>query len=97
MISHLDYCNSILAGLPDVSINQMQRVQNLAAKVVLGKSKRDSATECLSALHWLSNWSRINHKILTLVHKSIMGKDLQDLLAVCKPGRPGLTSALDTN
>ena len=50
VISHLDYCNSILAGLPDVSINQMQRVQNLAAKGVLGKSKRDSATECLSAL-----------------------------------------------
>ena len=100
LISHLGYCNSILAGLPDVSINQMQRVQNLAAKVVLGKSKRDSATECLSALHWLPIWSRINHKILTLVHKSIIGKApeyLQNLLAVCKPGRPGLRSASDTN
>ena len=40
VVSHLDYCNSILAGLLDVSINQMQRVQNLAAKVVLGKSKK---------------------------------------------------------
>ena len=99
VISHLDYCNSILAGLPDVSINQMQRVQNLAAKVVLGKSKRDSATECLSALHWLPIWSRINDKILTFIHKSIMGKApeyLQNVLAVCKPGRPGLRSALDT-
>ena len=100
VVSHLDYCNSILAGILDVSINQMQRVQNLAAKVVLGKSKRDSATECLSALHWLPIWSRINHKILTLIHKSIMGKvpgHLQNLLAVHKPGRPGLRSALDTN
>ena len=39
VISHLDYCNSILVGLPDVSINQMQRVQNLVAKVVLRKIK----------------------------------------------------------
>ena len=89
VISHLDYCNSILAGLPDVSINQMQRVQNLAAKVVIGKSKRDSATECLSALHWLPIMSRVNHKILTLIHKSITGKApeyLQSLLAVLEPG-----------
>ena len=42
VISHLDFCNSILVGLPDVSIKQMQKVQNLAAKVVLGKSKMDS-------------------------------------------------------
>ena len=100
VISHLDYCNSILAGLPDVSINQMQRVQNLVAKVVLGKSKRDSATECFSALHWWPIRSRINHKILNLIHKSIMGKAseyLQNLLAVHKPGRPGLRSASDTN
>ena len=68
--------------------------------VILGKLKRDSATECLSALHWLPIWSRINHKILTLIHKSIMGKAPeypQNLLAVCKPGRPGLRSASDTN
>ena len=100
VIPHLDYCNSILVGLPDVSINQMQRVQNLAAKAVLGKSKMDSASECLSALHWLPICSRINHKILTLIHKSIMGRALeylQNLLVVCKPGRPGLRSALDTN
>ena len=60
----------------------------------------DSASECLSALHWLPIHSRINHKILTLVHKSIMRRALeylQNLLVVCKPGRPGLRSALDKN
>ena len=100
IISHLDYCNSILVGLPDVSINWMQRVQNLAAKVVLGKSKMDSASECLSALHWLAIHSRTNHKILTLVHKCIIGRALeylQNLLVVHRPGRPGLRSAVDMN
>ena len=78
----------------------MQRVQNLVAKVVLGKSKMESASECLSALHWLPIHSRINHKILTLIHKSIMGRApeyLQNLLVVHKHGRPGLRSALVTN
>ena len=100
VISHLDYCNFILVGLTDVSINQMQRVQNLAAKVILEKSKMDSASECLSALHWLPIRSRINNKILTLVHKCIMGRApeyLQNLLVVHRPGRPGLRSAMDMN
>ena len=78
----------------------MQRVQNLAAKVILGKSKMDSASECLLALHCLPIRSRIKHKILTLVHKCIMGSApeyLQNLLVVHRPSRSGLRPALDTN
>ena len=78
----------------------MQRVQNLAAKVILGKSKMESASECLLALYWLPIHSRIKHKILTLVHKCIVGSApeyLQNLLVVHRPNRSGLRSALDTN
>ena len=35
VMSHLDYANSILVGLPKVSIDQLQIVQNIAAKIVL--------------------------------------------------------------
>ena len=38
VISHIDYCNSILYGLPDCEIQKMQRVQNISAKLVLGLS-----------------------------------------------------------
>ena len=31
-ISHLDYANAILYGLPDVDINKLQRIQTMCAK-----------------------------------------------------------------
>ena len=60
----------------------------------------DTASESLLALHWLPICSRINHRILTLVHTCIMGSALeylQNLLVVHRPSRPGLRLALDTN
>ena len=35
VISHIDYCSSILYGLPDCDINKFQRIQNMSAKLVL--------------------------------------------------------------
>ena len=37
VMSHLDYCNGILVGLPEVDISKMQHVQNIAAKMVVLK------------------------------------------------------------
>ena len=33
IISHFDYCNSILYGLPDCNINKFQRIQNKEYKI----------------------------------------------------------------
>ena len=71
VVSHLDYCNSILAGLPNSEISQMQRVQNIAAKLVLGKSKFHSSSECLRELHWLPINKWIQFKVLILVFKCL--------------------------
>ena len=43
VISHLDYCNAILAGLPDTDISCLQRIQNICAKTVLGRDKYESS------------------------------------------------------
>ena len=70
-VSHLDYANSLLMGLPAKTIKIMQNIQNLAAKVILGKQKSGSCKECLKTLHWLPIKYRINYKVCTLVFKCL--------------------------
>ena len=38
VLSHLDYTNGILGGLPKSNIDKMQAVQSMAAKIILGKA-----------------------------------------------------------
>ena len=66
-VSHLDYCNAVLYGLPDITINRMQRVQNMCARLVLRRTKWDSAKACLAKLHWLPIRQCITFKICTYV------------------------------
>ena len=100
VLSHLDYANSLLGGLPKSSINKMQAVQNMAAKITLGKGKFDSTNRCLVQLHWLPIKARIEFKILSLVHRCLHGAAppyLERLIIHHKPTRPGLRSQHNTN
>ena len=81
--SHIDYGNAMLYGLPDSSINKLQRLQNAAARLIMMKSKRDSISEILKSLHWLPVRQRIHFKICLMVYKCLNGKGpqyLQELL-----------------
>ena len=53
ILSRLDYCSSLLAGIPDDKLNKLQRIQNHAARLVLRKSRHASATALLRTPHWL--------------------------------------------
>ena len=91
--SHLDYCNAIFAGLPKVLLKILQKVQNIAAKLVLGYNKYDSSKMALKTLHWLPVKKRIDFKILSLVHKCLYGQALEylkSLLIIQQGGRGGL-------
>ena len=72
--SRLDYCNSIFANLDKENLFKLQKVQNAAARLVLGKRRRDSASSALKELHWLNIEARITFKILLLVFKTLKGK-----------------------
>ena len=49
-------------------------MENAAARLVIGKTRRESASSALKILHWLNIEARIMFKVLLLVHKSLRGK-----------------------
>ena len=69
LLSHLFYSNSMLSGLLDSRIKLLQKVQNSAARLVLGRSANYSSTENMKQLHWLPIKQSIDYKVLTLIHK----------------------------
>ena len=71
VMSHLEYCKSLYYGLPDCDLNRLQRVQSITCKLMLNRSKYDSCTECFTQPHWLPIRSRVQHKILTMVHNCL--------------------------
>ena len=73
ILSRLDYCNSVLAGLPSALVDRLQKVQNNAAKLVMKKSKRDHVTPLLKELHWLPVTFRPQYKIAVLAYRFFDG------------------------
>ena len=83
--SRVDYCNSLLYGLPDCQLSKLQRVLNASARLVCNAPRFCHITPLLRDLHWLPIRARIDFKVLLITFKAIHGlapRYLSDLLCI---------------
>ncbi len=90
VLSRLDYCNALLAGLPASSIKPLQIIQNAAARLIFNEPKRTHVTPLFINLHWLPIAARIKFKALMFAYRTISGSAplyLNSLLQTYMPSR----------
>ena len=87
---HIDNCNSILFGLPEVLLSKVQHIQNSAARLITRTKRCESISPVLYNLHWLPVNKRIMFKILVITFKCIHGNSpdyIQELISLYKSSR----------
>ncbi len=90
VVSRLDYCNALLAGLPSNTIKPLQMIQNAAARLVFNEPKITHVTPLFISLHWLPVAARIKFKTLMLAYRTTTGSApsyFHSLLRIYIPSR----------
>ncbi|XP_056156137.1 uncharacterized protein LOC130130452 [Lampris incognitus] len=85
--SKLDYCNTLIIGIPGRNLQKLQYIQNSAARILMRVWKHH-ITPILASMLWLPISHRINFKTILLTFKYIHGNTppyLKELLTPCKP------------
>ena len=85
--ARLDYCNSVLGGLPRLTLEPLplQRAQNAAARLVFELRSQDHITPCLLQLHWLPICWRVKFKLCTIMHTVHNGLGPEYLAQLVQP------------
>ena len=95
VISRIDYCNSLLYGLPAVHVAKLQRLQNSAARLISHTIRFHHITPVLKSPHWLPIKYRILFKVAILTFKILHGPSpdyLKELVTIKENSRYNLRS-----
>ena len=74
ILSRLDYCNAVLAGLPSTTLYPLRRVRNSAVLLVAGLGPRNHVTEQMKKLYWVPIKYRTNFKLCLMMHDAVTGQ-----------------------
>ncbi|KAK0137497.1 hypothetical protein N1851_025498 [Merluccius polli] len=85
LLSRLDYCNSLLAGLPASAIKPLQRIQTAAARLVFNLPKSSHVTPLFRDLQRLPVAARITFKTTVPTYKAVNGTAPTHLRALVRP------------
>jgi len=89
VVSRVDYCNSVLAGVPQYQLDRLQAVMNTAARLVLGVGKFDRIRHLLSdRLHWLLVHKRVQFKLCLLAYTVLLHSISPTSADRCLPSTP---------
>jgi len=66
----LDYCKSLFFSISKRLMNQLQSVQNAAARLVTGTRRSDHISPVLHQLYWLPVRQRVHFKVAMFVQQS---------------------------
>ena len=88
VVPRIDSCNSLLFGVSDLQLTRLQKLQNMAARLITLTKRSDHITPILEELHWLPVAQRIVFKYCLLVHKITHGKAPAYLNNVVQPYIP---------
>jgi hypothetical protein len=90
VLSRLDYCNSLLAGIQQYQLDRLQKVQNNAARLISQTRRNEHVSPLLHSLHWLKITERINYKLASLTFTAVrdsLPQYLADSLHIYSPAR----------
>ena len=71
VLLRIDYCNALMMGSAEYQINKLQRIQNMACRVICSVRKYESISNHLKDLHWLHVWEHIAYKICIPMFKCL--------------------------
>ena len=71
-VSRINYCNSLLVGLPEGQLDRIQSVLDYAVRIIYGRGKYDRVTPFLrDKLRWLRVPQKVQYKLCLLMYKAL--------------------------
>jgi len=85
VISMIDYCNSLIFGVPQYALDRLQRVLNAEARMLCGVGKYSHVSGLIrDRLQWLPVSQRIQFKLSDDVYKAMHGSAPVYLCELCE-------------